>query len=79
MRGELAERRVPLIAAGARGDAGTVAAAARALKWMASSVGGALAFEAAWRLERLGTAGDLAGADAACRALERVMANLTPP
>jgi PAS domain S-box-containing protein len=60
----------------ARRDAGAVERAARSIKWVASSMGGATAVAAACRLERLGRSDDLRDAGAACTELEHGMANL---
>ncbi len=63
-------------AAVARRDAGALERAARSIKWVASSMGGDSALEAACRLERLGRADDLRDAGLVCTELEHGMARL---
>jgi signal transduction histidine kinase/CheY-like chemotaxis protein len=62
----------------ARRDAPAVRLAAHGLKGAVSTFGAREAVEAAGRLEAMGRAGDLAGADEACAALEEALARLRP-
>jgi PAS domain S-box-containing protein len=64
--------------AAARGDAAALHRQAHTFKGMVGHFGATEAVEAALRLETMGGDGDLAGADAACAALEVAVARLRP-
>jgi len=61
-----------------RGDAGAVERTAHTIKGSVGNFGGAAAVEAAFTLEKMGSAGDLRHASSACETLESEIERLTP-